>query len=908
MDILTIMVPRYDAEQRARDVAIMIKRAAAAGRRAVVVLSTAYWPPSHLRPEWLASLAECTVAVANVSGRPPVLADVPPDTFDDLKAGRCPDVLASTDAVLDQLFRDCGRGKKRQLAAIKDELRLISGDLITSRLASLRLLTRGHFELPGGSHHTNVRINFGSLLSKADGVDGLRGYISCVAARTIAPFDPGTLVYPTDIKDRVFSRMVRDIRSNLLRTGVHVEDVRMIGKHSDPQLAPEESSRVNRDRPVVLIEDIEGTGKRMAAARDKLSELKITPTVGVVFLRRSGLKSTTHSENLICLASVDADIFERSECRLQRRVHPIRVEVVDDPQEQRPELGQPRRALFWSSVLLGGRIGAPPERDPRHLHDLFVEPSLDADHLDALMEDVLPELDALGVKLVVYHDTPIAEAMANRVKALRSDPLVPTQAITRGADGRWFLPADFRGHGESVVIFDDGRNRGDAQADIMYEVQRCGYRVVATVILEDKLDERGAFTADAIARRVDAPSHTFSIHRAIAADRTTRETCLAHEVQDAVQLLLRSASRRPAFATEACKALNVHCLWPPDTHSGMNADANGLLKLDANCGMSDQWNQLLFHHRGLAAHTRAMDTIIRDALLELRTSDLGPRLWELDMAWRERALLWLAPRDRIGLPPDVRNPRSCRFSLRLGALIATATVQEFADVIALLLGDIEGDPDLGERRYVDLVLHVLRATLSRQDPAAWLNIVADALTGCSAPALKTFRDDVNILSTELAGRGQRRSKVRAIPSPQGMPIDDPTDEDIESYSREMWVLDVRRREASLTDDGVTTIVDRHDALTVALAIVQHRPAYTPDVTGYFVDAKEQLQLQAQRRFMTTLRRLRRSPLSAIASRGFKPRKNRKEYMLTVTDRPGMLICYEDGNPLMHELAKRLTLV
>src|SRR5437879_12563995 len=127
------------------------------------------------------------------------------------------------------------------------------------------------------------------------------------------------------------------------------------------------------------------------------------------------------------------------------------------------------------------------------------------------------------------------------------------------------------------------------------------FHVYATVYLEDKLDERGTFTADAIGNRPGAASHTFSIHRAIAADRTTRETCLAHEVQDAVQLLLRSASRRPAFATEACEALNVNCLWPPDAYSGINADANGLLELDANCGVSEQWNQLLLHHRGLTA-------------------------------------------------------------------------------------------------------------------------------------------------------------------------------------------------------------------------------------------------------------------------------------------------------------------
>ncbi len=894
----------------------MIKRASAAKPRDVVVLSAAYWPPGHPNASMLALLKECTRAVARATGRSPILVDLPPDTFDDLNAGRSPKIIAETCALLDQLFRHDSRCNAKVLSEIKEVLRRTSSDLINNRLSALNLFTSGHFELPGGRHHTDVRINFGSLLSLTPGMDGLRGYLGCVAARVITPYKPGTLVYSTDIRDRVLPRMVRDIRSNLLRMGRHVEDVRITGTYAAPRLSDEEFAKVAQDRPIVLIEDITGAGKRMASARDALSRLNISPVISLAFLRRAKFLPPIETADILSLADVDASVWPRTlsrlrdssgtgevECPLRRKVQPIRVDsAAAEPQAHGALASQPRRAVFWSSVLLGGRIGAPPNHDPRHLHDSFVQPSLEPDHLDALMEGVLPELASLGMEMMVYHDTPAAEAMVNRVKALH-DP-VPAQAITQSIEGGWSLPAGFRGRGESVVIFDDGRNRGEALIDMVFEVEECGFSVVAAVVLEDKLDKRGKFVLDRVTEH-DVKIRVFALHSAVAHVRANRASCLAHEVQDAARLMARGKADRPAFALDAYGKLSTDHVWPPRSKEHRAGHASALLELEPNCGVSEQWNQLLLHHQRLTSHTRAMDTIIRDALLEFRTFNIVQCLAELDPAWRERALLWLDPRERIGLPPEVTRPRSCRLSFRLGALVAAATIPEFLEMLELVVEDVEADHDLGERRYLDLALHILRAVLSRQDPEEWLRVGVHALAGCSAPALSVLHEDIRTLSTEFAGRSHQRSKVLAFPWPRGDSIEDPSDEDIEELSRDMWTLDVRGTTASLADNGTTHVVDRHDALTVGVAIKLRRPITTPDVTQYFRDAARMQRRTTRRRFETTLRRLRHPPLNAIASDNHDVRLPGDKRKLSILDRPGFLICYEDGDPFMRELAKIL---
>lgn len=904
MRIEFITLPRYDepiSEERGSYFALP-----ELDDDTTIVLELAYWPPGHLAQPWFDWLETCVRRVATEAGALPVLGDIPPDLFDDLMSGQQPGVFDSTSAMFDQLFRHCRRAERKLFTRLKRHLAGKAKDLIVERLQELGLIQSGHFELPGGTH-TNAVIKFGSLLSNTRGVNGLRGFIGCVAAREMAPARPGTLLYWSDVAHRVLPRIVRDIRQNLRRLGIDAIDIRMAGRYASPVLSPEESARIRRERSVIFIADVAATGGQMERAWRALGKAGVKPALGVVFLCRTGWKRPAADANIVALAGVGGGTWKRAVCGLPGDPEPISTPDIEQPQTQAPDRWQPPKAVVWSAVLVAGKIGIEPALDPLHLHDEYIEPSLDPDHLDALMEPIFAELDQMDVEMIVFHDNPAAAAMVGRMEALYADRRIESAPVTRAVDGIWSFPTGLVGDGRGVVVVDDGMNRGDSVVDMFFELERRGFRVLAAIVLENKIDERGNYKVRSVcvARgQPGSPIRIFSVHRAPSIPRSYRGACLACEVQEAVRLMA-GPGRRPTYATKAYASLTSHRVWPGPSEATAGRPT-GVLELDDGCDPVDGWNQLIWHHRDIAKAPRAMDTMIRDALLELRHTDLTTELQRLDLAWRERALLWLSSEELQTQAVHMPAEPGCQLSLLLGSLTHAKTLAAFGFILRNVVNVLATEPALGEQRYMDLVHHLLRATQSRPVPGEWLHVALQVLGGSSSLALRTLHSDIETLNAEIAGRtAAGESHVRAVRWPSGEVLRDPARGTVQRSLKREWLLDLRGAQARLIDRGDEFVIkDRTDAQTAALAIVSRRPVFTPTVTTFFHEATGVSRREAQHAFETMLKRLAQTPLGAIATAGSAPRKQRLEKTLSMTDRPGLLIHYEDGDSVSRALTNR----
>ena len=257
MAVKLVLLPRHDDGDHVNEAFQSALARVKSGDQ--VLLDLAYWPPTYPTPGPLLEHLESQLRkVAVVVRDPPALGDVPPELFDLLSEGTNLSILEGISLTVDQLFRHRFLKNRRLLRTVKEEVALAAAGLIDDRFKQLNLFKRGHFELPGGQR-TNVLVRFGALLSEANGMDGLREFIGCVAAREIAVFKPATIAYWSAVNHRVLPHMVRDIVRYLRILKVSVDDIRLGGELNAPVLAAEDARRIDRARPLVVVADVAHT-------------------------------------------------------------------------------------------------------------------------------------------------------------------------------------------------------------------------------------------------------------------------------------------------------------------------------------------------------------------------------------------------------------------------------------------------------------------------------------------------------------------------------------------------------------------------------------------------------------------------------------------------------------------------
>ena len=376
------------------------------------------------------------------------------------------------------------------------------------------------------------------------------------------------------------------------------------------------------------------------------------------------------------LTELPGAVWPSTECKQSGDPAPMSSVLREVRRVEARDVWQPHKAIVWSAAILHGGIGVDGLRDPGHLHDSYIEPSLVPSHLDAVIEPLLEKVQELELDVLLYHDNPVASAMVGRIRAVFAKPNLRAVPVSRAANGQWSFPADLVGNGERAAVVDDGMNQGNTIVALVHGLRTRNFKVVAAIILEDKLDDLGDYTVQAVCSVEEI--ELLSLHRSPPISRVTEANCPGCRVQDAARVMNVPNAGRPAFATQAYQALSTHVVWRSAARSRRDRSrATDLLELEESCDVVDGFNALLRHQQEIAAAPRAMDTMVRDALFEGGARHVHDTVTRLDAAWRERALLWLTTAEYQQLGEDLPDDASA-LSVALGRLKHSATISQFS--------------------------------------------------------------------------------------------------------------------------------------------------------------------------------------------------------------------------------------
>jgi len=822
-----IDIPRYDAGGNVREDFLRTLSELGAG---ALVLTTVFWPPGHLEQGWFDWLYEVVSRAAKVAG-PLVVAELPSESYDDIRERRPPEIVSAVSEFVDQVFLSDGT-KLLDTRALHDALNVRGPELIAAKMHELGLVQETHLALRNG-WHTDREIKFGSFGSVPGG-DGFCRYLAARLARKFATRHPGLIVYWSDpIRHETLPRIMGEVEQQLARRGTYVQFLRLVGTADDPAM-PGRPPRLD-DRPVVLAADVVASTGQLRATYELLLDHGIYPDVIAPLVQFSFTPSMKFVDGIKVIkpAVVPARHWTSWEvCDQDGPAKPTETESRLPPESSDPDRYQLTKGSFWSMMLSDGRVGRRRDEDPRHLHHTYLEPGHDPVHMDALLAGVFREI--MDLKFVIVHnDNGLCEAIGRRIKARCAGGPFMTY-LARKVAGEWRLGSlrQAREDGLGAVVIDDGATTGLSLLHLCDALRELGVPVLALIVVEDKLDPamRRAVAQLAKTSAWGAETRLFFLHRSpYVGPGFIEGICNTCEAQAIFGALAAERHHRPAFADAALENLRADVVWTSVKGSG---PAGPFVELGHEYRISAQYNRLLAGHPALTAHLRMMDVAIRDALPVMRAEELEKSMADLELPWVERALLWLETDDVNNLRHALPEGPRIAMSLILQRVGTARRRDAFANALTELTTLADADPALGVERYQDMIEQVVRALVRRPDRLLWINAAVDAAADATSPSTSALNQDMQHLAQYLPSVASASGTLYEFYT-KGQRVREGGLVEVNRLLDEVgWVLDLRQPPYTLKRRGAADLVlPTVDSICWAVTIFKGR-RFTSELTRF----------------------------------------------------------------------------
>jgi hypothetical protein len=881
-----------------------------------IVLVTPFWPGRVLGSRWMSHLERVVTTIAAGSGQHPILAEVPVALALQLHENHASSWLQNVSGVIDQLFLGIAQLSASQRRHLCDELELRAENWTSARLRDLNVIGVGHFALPS-ERHTDTNVRFADL-EWVTGGDGVREYLTSRCARRLAPYHPDVIVYWADRTHTTMPHLMDDVEQKLraLRCPVAIARVRGTYAELDGGIG-------NIRGRIAILTDSMASGRLARGLADLANQRGASAEVIGTFVRLSSAPDqdsfrVNPKADLIALSTVNARGWDRNKCPLCKRgveLTVVNTESRSAPQSFAPHAYQPPRAMYWSSVILGGQAGLETrEDDDRHLHGTYVQPGLNFRLLAPLVEKIAQELVALRVTGILFHATPTSRAVIDALGTIIDDPKLHFYPATRN-DGAWDFPSSVpSASNERLAFLDDGANTGQSIQDALVQLGMSGRRVVAAVIVEDKLPEIRHKALEILCQEGGAFAEEvrlFFVHRSPEATLISiGGRCKACELAW-LHGLLGDASMKPAFARHAHDGLRSEIALPG---SGDRTARQGraVVSIDPKTGPAEQINALLAHHKAedLDSNIPLMDTIVRDFLPELRSNRFSTQLALLEPQWLERVFTWADPKDFAEF--ELSDDEPClNLSLAIQDLRHATDAPAFAKRIGEVLTQIDQDPALGERVYRDVLEHACIALLATDTPEIWLQAaLRGGRHGKTEPALALVAD-FQLLAKRVVS-APRLGVVNAFYAATDKLSEHPTGAVISRMLQTPAVIDLRGPIPRAMLNGGLIELDLRTAATWALAVIDTR-LFTSGASNFYKrvfpsefrnETNGADTARARRKFFERVwRTLHEAPGMPLYAR--KQRRGAQEqFALLRADEPCAILWINDGRVLGQMLTER----
>lgn len=787
-----------------------------------IVLVTPFWPGRVLGLRWISHLERVVNAIVASSGQRPILAEVPVALALQLREIHPASWLQNVDGVIDQLFMGAAQLTASERRRLCDELEMRAENWTSARLQALNVISVGHFALPS-QRHTDTNVRFADL-EWVTGGEGIREYLTARCARRLAPYRPDAIVYWADRTQTTMPHLVDDVGRKLSALRCPVALLRVRGTYADL----ERGIGSVQGRIAVLTDSME-SGRLARSLADLANQRGGSAEVTGTFVRLSSApdqKSFRVNPNtdLIALSTVNARGWDQTKCPLCRRgveLTVVNTESRSVPQSFAPHAYQPPRAMYWSSVILGGQAGLETRiHDDRHLHGTYVQPGLDFQLLAPLIEKIAQELVALRVTGILFHATPTSRAVIDTLGVIIDDPEMHFYPAMRNY-GAWKFPSSVpSGANERLAFLDDGANTGQSIQDALVQLGMSGSRVVAAVIVEDKLPEIRHKALEILCQPGGAFAEEvrlFFVHRSPEATLSSIDgRCKACELAW-LHGLLGGAANPPAFARHAHDDLRSESV-SPGSRAQLTKQGRAVVSIDPNMGPAEEMNALLVHHspEDLNANIPLMDMIVRDYLPELRSSGFAAQLDLLEPQWLARVFTWADPKDfaECDLPDDAR----LNLALAIQDLRHATDSAAFALRLSEALTHIDRDPSLGEEVYRDVLEHACIALLATGTPEFWLQAALRTGRHANSEPTQALLADFQLLAKRVVS-APRLGVVNAFYASADKLSENPTGSVISRMLRTPAVIDLRGPIPHAILNAEVTELDLRTAATWALAVI-----------------------------------------------------------------------------------------